>query len=142
MVFLSLTDEVSYSLAWGRTLLDRAASQGQLDYTDLPLLDHSLKTDTLYQKLRKALAQNTKQRPLWLVVVISQPRLFVRQWGITLGMSLCAFIPQFCLLKILQLLESRAASDTTDAGGLWWWVAGLAVSKVAFLGFDAWYVFV
>lgn len=114
-----------YSFAWCGPLLKLAALKRGLEMDDLPSLDALTSSNNLQRRFH-AMKRRGK---LWKLVFWCHAAAFIRQWFLTLLGSVMGFAPQFCMYRILQLLEERGPGGfvATEA---WWWVAGLGVGQI------------
>jgi hypothetical protein len=118
-----------YTFAWCGPLLKSAALKRRLEIDDLPALDELTTSNNLQRRFHAM----KKKGKLWKLVFWCHAAPFIRQWLLTLFVSIMGFVPQFCMYRMLQLLEKRVLGDFVDIEA-WWWVAGLGVGQVA----EAW----
>lgn len=121
-----------YTFSWARPLLNKARADGKLDDDDLPALQRSEWSATLFHGFKREPLQ-----PLWRAVIAHHKPRFILQWGLTAVESFLMVSPQFCLFKLLSLLERRA-KDGGDESELWIWAVALVVLKTAHLFCDSW----
>ncbi|KAI9767128.1 MAG: hypothetical protein M1840_005917 [Geoglossum simile] len=122
-----------YTFTWCEPLLKLAALKRRLEMDDLPALDE-LTTSNSLQRRFHAMKRKGK---LWKLVFWCHAAAFIRQWLLTLLASVMGFAPQFCMYRILQLLEKRMLGDFFDTEA-WWWVAGLGVGQITQAWLEAW----
>lgn len=126
-----------FTLSWVRPLLDLAKTKSQLSLDDVPILDHANTTSSLQSRFGSVSSSTSQGRSFLYRLYKDHRRTFIYQQILISIESVVAFLPQICLFQLLSLLEARKKHDVGN-GGLWYWVAGLAISKMAHVISENW----
>lgn len=111
---------------WPIHLLQLAGKQDQLDLDELPSLDHYSRAADLSADWKR----RATKRKLWLSIALTYKVAFVKQWVMTLGSSFLNFGPQWVILQLLRVLETRGKQENY-ALDVWMWVMWLGLAIVA-----------
>ena len=122
------------TFTWASELLRFAEKHKKVNYEDLPQLENELRARTLSKRFDAA----TKKSRLWWTIVVNYRWAFFMQTVMIVSSSMVDFLPQVSLLKLLEVLETRRASDSMDA---WLWVLLLATAMILITILDGWLFF-
>ncbi|KAL1311822.1 hypothetical protein AAFC00_001898 [Neodothiora populina] len=131
----STTKDSRYTFAWVRPLLDQARKLRPIEYDDLPVLDHTTRSNNLEARFP---VQEAQRRPLWRLIIRDHYSTIVQQWLVATIESVVSILPPLCMFKILSLLEKRSLEHSTDNSAIWMWSLGLANSKIVHVGLSNW----
>lgn len=115
-----------FTWGWPLHLLKLAGKQNELDLKDLPRPDHYTRSASLSADWKR----RASKLPLWLAVISAHRRALARQWGLTLMASFLNFGPQWVILQLLRILETRGTRENY-ALDVWMWVIWLGVIFIA-----------
>lgn len=115
-----------FTFAWPYNVLSLAGKKKNLDMADLPRPDHFTRAKEVSADWK---AKNFKQR-LWLSVILAHGGAFALQWVLTLGTAVLNFAPQWVILQLLRILETKKRSDSYGVE-TWMWVVWLGAVIVA-----------
>lgn len=115
-----------FTWGWCYYLLKSAGKRNELDLADLPRPNH----DTRAAEMSADWKRRASKRPLWIAIIGAHKWAIIKQWTLTLVTSFLNFGPQWVILQLLQLLETRSARDTYTLD-VWIWVIWLGVVVVA-----------
>ncbi|KAH8682320.1 P-loop containing nucleoside triphosphate hydrolase protein [Xylariales sp. PMI_506] len=115
-----------FNWSWPANVLAAGRKKNNLDLDDLPRPDHysRAKETTLDWEARGYTT------PLWLSLIRAHKWKFALQWFMTLVSSFLNFAPQWCVLQLLRLLETRTSREPLGYDA-WMWVIWIAVAMVA-----------
>jgi hypothetical protein len=116
-----------YSFSWCFPLLVLAMKKGSLDQDDLPRPDNATRAKSLTQRWLEKWPQASNTRRLWVKLAIQHKWALSLQWLLTLAQSFGNVAPQFVLLHLLRLLESRQVGRSVSSEA-WIWVLALLAS--------------
>ncbi|KAJ9151903.1 p-loop containing nucleoside triphosphate hydrolase protein [Pleurostoma richardsiae] len=111
-----------FNFGWPKDVLDLARKKKNLDMADLPRPDHFTRAKDVTKDWRK----RNPDHPLWLSIILAHKMAFALQWVLTLGTAILNFAPQWVILQLLRILESRGGGGTYDAQ-VWMWVVWLGL---------------
>ena len=117
------------TFTWPAPLLTYAVKNRNLDYVDIPDVDHQTRSQTLRERF-EAIGKKDK---LWKSLFWSHKSGFLLQWTLQATCSVTNFLPQIALLYILRTLEAR---DKGEEQGLKAWLFVLALATAA--GVSTW----
>lgn len=126
-----------YGFSWPASLLRFAAANKTLEISDLPEIDHQLRS----KNLRLRFEAVGKKDQLWKSLFWSHKASFIAQWILVTVTSITDFLPQIALLYILRALEDRDAGRAS-AFHLWMWVVALGASITVSSWIEEWLFFV
>ena len=126
-----------YGFSWPGSLLRFAAANKTLDISDLPEIDHEIRS----KNLRHNFEAVGKKDKLWKSLFWSHKVSFIAQWILVTVTSITNFLPQIALLYILKALEDRDAGRASTLQ-LWGWVLALGASITLSSWIEAWLFFV
>jgi ABC-type multidrug transport system fused ATPase/permease subunit len=126
-----------YGFSWPGSLLRFAAANKTLDISDLPEIDHELRSKNLNYRFEAV----GKKDKLWKSLFWSHKVSFIAQWILVTVTSITNFLPQIALLYILRALEDRDAGRASTLR-LWIWVLALGASITVSSWIEAWLFFV
>ena len=115
-----------FQFDWPQDILRNATKKNNLDLVDLPRPDR-------YTRSREVSADWKKRgytHRLYLSVIRAHGWKFALQWLLTLGSSILNFAPQWVILQLLRILETRVPGQTYGAD-IWIWVVWLGVAIVS-----------
>lgn len=115
-----------FTWGWCYYLLKSAGKRNELDLADLPRPNH----DTRAAEMSADWKRRASKRPLWIAIVAAHKWAITKQWALTLVTSFLNFGPQWVILQLLRLLETRYGRDNY-ALDVWIWVIWLGVVVVA-----------
>ncbi|KUI70297.1 ATP-dependent bile acid permease [Cytospora mali] len=115
-----------FTWGWPIHLLKLAGIQNQLDLDELPRPDHYTRAAELSADWKK---RNSK-RKLWLAILFAHKVALAKQWVLTLGTSILNFGPQWVILQLLRILETRGKQENY-ALNVWMWVLWLGLATIA-----------
>lgn len=115
-----------FTWGWPLHLLKMAGKQNQLDLEDLPRPDRGTRAADLSADFRR----RASKRPLWIALVLAHKKAIAKQWLLTLCTSFLNFGPQFVILQLLVILESRSDRENYTLD-VWMWVVWLGIIVVA-----------
>lgn len=115
-----------YTWAWPLYLLKMAGKRNQLDLEDLPRPDHYTRASDLSADWRR----RSSNQPLWIALVLAHKKALAKQWVLTLATSFLNFGPQWVILQLLRIMESRS-ERANYALDVWIWVLWLGVVVIA-----------
>lgn len=115
-----------FTWGWPHPLLQLAGKRNQLDLDDLPRPDHSTRAAELAADWKR---RDSKQ-PLWLALLSAHKAAMARQWVLTLITSFLNFGPQWVILQLLRILETRTSRENY-ALNVWMWVIWLGFVVIA-----------
>ncbi|KAB5580545.1 hypothetical protein GE09DRAFT_1020010 [Coniochaeta sp. 2T2.1] len=127
---VSLLSQLSYS--YNKIVFD-IAKERQMKLSDIPVLDHSLRSRNLTADFLASCGEGKLWRQLLRVQL---PKVGL-QWILTIAGSVLSLFPQFVLYKLLQAIESRQGSDAVDPY-IFVWAFALAFSEAVGVGFENW----
>ncbi|KAF7537646.1 hypothetical protein G7054_g3519 [Neopestalotiopsis clavispora] len=112
--------------SWPADVLRLALKKNNLDLDDLPRPDQysRAKETTLDWESRDF------QGPLWISIISAHKWKFALQWFTTLVSSFLNFAPQWCVLQLLRILESRTSNEPLGYD-TWMWVVWIGVAMIA-----------
>ena len=85
-------------------------------------MNHSLRAENLTRRLL-SVGDHTHSSLFWLLYK-SHRGTFHWQWALTIGQSIAAYGPQFCMYELLRLLEEQRFT-VEQRTALWFWAFGL-----------------
>lgn len=115
-----------FTWGWPIHLLKLAGKQKQLDLDELPKLDHYTRSAELSADWK---TRAPKQR-LWLSIASAYKVALAKQWVLTLASSFLNFGPQWVILQLLRILETRGKQEHY-AVDVWMWVLWLGLVTIA-----------
>lgn len=115
-----------FNFSWPSELLSLASKKKDLDMADLHRPDHFTRAAEVSADWKR---RNYKHR-LWLSVILAHKWAFALQWTLTLCTAVLNFAPQWVILQLLRILESRRAG-TPNGTDVWIWVVWLFVAIIA-----------
>lgn len=112
--------------SWPAEVLNLAQKKNNLDLDDLPRPNHysRAKETTLDWESRNF------KGPLWISIISAHKWKFAVQWFTTLVSAFLNFAPQWCVLHLLRILETRT-SNAPLGYDAWMWVVWIAVAMIA-----------
>ena len=122
-----------YTFAWAEPILNYAGKNKKLDLTDLPLLP----SGTRAENLERSFHEGKPYRKLWAQLFWKFRWGLIKQAIMTSAVGVFQFGPQFAMLHVLQLLESRP-EGVRVATEAYLWVAGLGLSMLVSTFIEAW----
>ncbi|ROW07733.1 hypothetical protein VMCG_03549 [Cytospora schulzeri] len=115
-----------FTWGWPSHLLKLAGKQDQLDFDELPRLDHYNRSAELSADWKRRALKGK----LWISVALTYKVALAKQWGLTLVSSFLNFGPQWVILQLLRILETRGKEEKY-ALNVWVWVMWLGLVVVA-----------
>ncbi|KAK5076963.1 hypothetical protein LTR64_005558 [Lithohypha guttulata] len=119
-----------FTFSWPAPVLNYAAKNRTLTHDDLPVINYSMRAETLRQEFDAV----GKKDKLWKQIFWSHKKLFAAQWSLQILTAITNFLPQIVLYTVLRLLEAR---DSGASNQFQLWIAafgmGLAVALGAWL---------
>lgn len=115
-----------FTWGWPLHLLRLAGKRNELDLQDLPRPDHYTRSAELSADWKR----RASKLPLWLALISAHKRAVARQWGLTLVNSILNFGPQWVILQLLRILETRTTRENY-ALDVWMWVIWLGIIFIA-----------
>lgn len=122
-----------YSFGWAAPLLKLARAKGELDLNDLPVMDHNTRSRDATRNWIEA----DRKHALWLNIVLHHKWALILQWALTLIQAIGNIAPQFVLLNVLILLESRSEGASISSKA-WIWVIALGLSTTIASWIESW----
>jgi ABC-type multidrug transport system fused ATPase/permease subunit len=113
---------LGYTYSWPSGLLALSAQGKELEYDDMPTLDHYFRTKELFESYQKVKDHGTVLKALFL----SHWAEILRQHILTALDALLMIAPQYAMYRLLRLLEARD-SGADIANEAYFWVAGLGI---------------
>lgn len=113
---------MAYTYSWPSGLLALSAKGKELEYDDLPTLDHHFRTRQLFESYQKVKDNGSVLRALFLSHWVQ----ILRQHIITAMDALLMIAPQYAMYRLLRLLEMRD-SGADIANEAYFWVGGLGI---------------
>lgn len=115
-----------FTWGWCYYLLKSAGKRNELDLADLPRPNHATRAAEMSADWKR----RASKQPLWIAIIAAHKWAITKQWILTLVTSFLNFGPQWVILQLLRLLETRASRDAY-ALDVWIWVVWLGVVVVA-----------
>lgn len=115
-----------FTWGWPLYLLQMARKRKQLDLDDLPRPNHSNRSAELSADWKR----RAPNKPLWLSLILIHKVALMRQWSLVLVTSFLNFGPQWVILQLLRILETRTDRDNYTLD-VWIWVVWLGIAMVA-----------
>lgn len=115
-----------FTWGWPLHLLKMAGQRNQLDLEDLPRPDHYTRAADLSADWKR----RASKQPLWIAVILAHKVAIAKQWTLTLITSFLNFGPQWVILQLLRILETRSNRENYTLD-VWIWVLWLGVIVVA-----------
>lgn len=115
-----------FNFSWPMSILKVAGKKNDLDLADLPRPDQ-------YTRAKETSADWTSRNftsRLRLSLIKAHGRALALQWFLTLCTAFLNFTPQWVILQILRILESRTPGEPYGSN-VWMWVVWLGLSIVA-----------
>jgi hypothetical protein len=100
----------------------------QINFHDLPGVDHKTRASELMSCFRKA--QTIQPQHLWMTIYRAHKKTFWREWILAGVQSAAAYAPQMCLYKTLTILEEQQANGGIGSSKLWFWAIGIGVARL------------
>jgi len=122
-----------FNFAWPDHLLSLASKKKNLDMKDLGRLNHYTRAAEVSADWKR---RNYKHR-LWISVCLAHKRTFAVQWSLTLCSSFLNFAPQWVILQLLRILETREP-DSQSGLDVWIWVVWLFMALIAQSWVESW----
>ena len=101
-------------------------------------MDYTARAENLVTKLQNN--QIAQMSSLMYILFKVHRRVLLWQWILTIVQSLAAYGPQFCMYKMLEVLESEPMLDT-QRNDLWAWAILLGLFRLLQTLLEARYVF-
>ena len=98
-----------------------------IDFSDLPVMNYDTRAENLQSRLHFLHA--AQHQSLFFLLYKSHRAIFHWQWFLTMLQSIVAYGPQFCMYRILKLLELQNATGEKSTD-LWLWAAGLGLIRL------------
>lgn len=115
-----------FTWGWPLHLLKMAGQRNQLDLADLPRPDHYTRAADLSADWKR----RASKQPLWVAIILAHKVAIAKQWTLTLITSFLNFGPQWVILQLLRILETRSNRENYTLD-VWIWVLWLGVIVVA-----------
>jgi ABC-type multidrug transport system fused ATPase/permease subunit len=115
-----------FNFSWPSGLLTLASKKKNLDLADLNHMDHYTRAAEVSADWKR---RNYRHR-LWVSVILAHKGAFALQWGLTLCSSVLNFAPQWVILQLLRILETREPGSRSGIE-VWVWVIWLFVAIVS-----------
>jgi hypothetical protein len=126
-----------FTYEWKSKLMAKAGKGEKLEFNDLSILDHNIRSGYLYKRYESI---KTKGSFVTTVLKCHLPSIAV-QYGYTTADSIFNLAPQVALYKLLQLLQQRDdGADITKLGSFWIVVLFIVQILGAFFFGRMWYV--
>ena len=109
-----------YTLSWANPLLSLAMGKGGLDLNDLPSLKASMTADALVVNFSRF-----RSSRLWKHILRAHASVFTQQWIFTVFWAIATLAPQYCLYRVIVILERDAVHPGVNAS-LWLVLLGLS----------------
>ena len=125
------------TFSWPNSILRLAVLQRSLEITDIPSLDHHVRSESLADAFDQA-------RPyyrLWQRLIFANRSIIVLQLALATISASVAFIPQIILYIILQAVEARNSRNEVPSN-IWLFVCALGLSLVVSSLMDSWLYFI
>lgn len=113
---------MGYTYSWPSGLLALSAKGKELEYDDMPTLDHHFRTKQLFESYQKVKDYGGVLKALFL----SHRVQILKQHILTAIDALLMIAPQYAMYRLLRLLEKRD-SGADIANEAYFWVAGLGI---------------
>lgn len=126
-----------YTYGWARPMLEKAKGMVQINFQDLPALDHHTRTVDLMRRFLQL--KSLRSQPLWRSIYAAHRKTFWWEWTLTAAQSASAYAPQLCLFKTLTLLEKQQLDDV-GSSEIWFWAVGIGVVRAIQQALEARYV--
>lgn len=115
-----------FTWGWPLYLLKMAGKRNQLDLEDLPRPDHYTRAADLSDDWKR----RASKQPLWIALTLAHKRAIAKQWSLTLCTSFLNFGPQWVILQLLRILETRSNRESYSLD-VWMWVLWLGIIVIA-----------
>ncbi|KAK4451704.1 P-loop containing nucleoside triphosphate hydrolase protein [Podospora aff. communis PSN243] len=115
-----------FNFNWPSGVLTLASKKKNLDLADLNRMDHHTRAADVSADWK---CRNYKHR-LWISVILAHKGAFAIQWALTLCSSVLNFAPQWVILQLLRILETRSPGSRSGIE-VWVWVIWLFVAIIA-----------
>ncbi|KAI0198398.1 P-loop containing nucleoside triphosphate hydrolase protein [Astrocystis sublimbata] len=115
-----------WTWSWSSNILARATKKKNLDLEDLPRPNHHIRAKDVIQ-LWETQGFN---KPLWKSVIYANKGAFTLQWVLAFVTAVLNFAPQWVVLQLLRLLESRTNNEPVSYEA-WIWTFWLVVAILA-----------
>ncbi|KAK0731311.1 P-loop containing nucleoside triphosphate hydrolase protein [Lasiosphaeris hirsuta] len=114
-----------FNFSWPITLIKLASKRKDLDMADLSRPNQFIRAAEVSTDWER---RNYKH-PLWLSLILAHKEAFILQWALTLLTSVLNFAPQWVILQLLRILETRQVGSTNGID-VWIWVVWLFVAII------------
>ncbi|QDS68680.1 hypothetical protein FKW77_002237 [Venturia effusa] len=113
---------MGYTYSWPSGLLALSATGKELEYGDMPILDHHFRTRQLFDSYQRVKHRGSPLKALFLSHWVQ----ILRQHVLTAVDALLMVAPQYAMYRLLRLLEQRD-SGADIANEAYFWVVGLGI---------------
>ncbi|KAL2155016.1 hypothetical protein VTH82DRAFT_3692 [Thermothelomyces myriococcoides] len=118
---------VRFTWSWASDLLALASKKKDLDLADLPRPNQFFRAASVSASWR---ARKHTGKRLWLDLILVHSKPLVLQWLATFVSSVLNLAPQWVILQLLRLLETREPGSRQELEA-WMWVIWLAIVMIA-----------
>ncbi|OIW25895.1 P-loop containing nucleoside triphosphate hydrolase protein [Coniochaeta ligniaria NRRL 30616] len=115
-----------FTWSWPHDILSLAKKKKNLDMVDLTRPDHETRAVAVSEDWKR---KNYRYK-LWISLLLAHKKAFAIQWILTLVTSFLNFAPQWVILQLLRILESRHPGDRIGPE-VWIWAVWLGVVIIA-----------
>lgn len=115
-----------FNFSWPSGVLTLASKKKNLDMADLSRPDHYTRAAEVSADWKR---RDYKHR-LWISAILAHKGALVLQWVLTLCSSVLNFAPQWVILQLLRILETREPGSRNGLE-VWVWVIWLFVAIVS-----------
>lgn len=115
-----------FTWSWPHDILRTARKKKNLDMVDLTRPDHDRRAVAVSDSWKR----NDYKHRLWVSLVLAHKKPLALQWILTLATSLLNFGPQWVILQLLRILESRHAGQRLGPE-VWIWTIWLGLVIIA-----------
>ncbi|PGH10325.1 hypothetical protein GX51_00082 [Blastomyces parvus] len=122
------------TFSWPTELLKTIRRTKKLDVEYLPQLDYPTRAKSLLEVFDQT---KHKSPRLWNVLIRIYLSPLLIQFVLVVISAFLSFAPQFCLLRILRVLEARSRGDWNPSEA-WWLVVALGMSTLVFSTIESW----
>ncbi|EFW99141.1 ABC bile acid transporter [Grosmannia clavigera kw1407] len=107
-----------FTFSWSNDLLGLSTKKQTLDLDDLPRPDHNTRSEDVARVWKE---NGYSSERLWLSIVQAHAFDFAMQWVLTIIGAFLNFAPQWVILQLLRILETRS-SDEARGIDVWIWL--------------------
>jgi hypothetical protein len=108
-----------------------------LEFADLPELNRTNAANNLQNRFGNISPESLQSQSLWFRLIEDHMWTFIQQCVLITAASFTMITPQICMFNLLSLLEKRRTENHAETE-IWFWVAGLALSKLTLVVLETW----